>query len=180
MAVGYATRERRDYERSRITKAVRDTVYMRDGYKCRYCGSGYEIQIDHIHPVSRGGTSDYSNLQVLCRSCNMSKGAKLGYTGDRGMPWGPMLLNAAGNRRNHNSATLIAVVLVGSFYMLFFCASLLVRILAWIAIHLFSISAKLFKVTPWRNKIVTWGILGPVTATAITIVGWWLLSGYFG
>ena len=29
--------------------------------------------IDHKTPISRGGTNDKSNLQLLCRSCNLSK-----------------------------------------------------------------------------------------------------------
>ena len=31
--------------------------------------------IDHIEPVAHGGTDELSNLQVLCRSCNQTKGA---------------------------------------------------------------------------------------------------------
>lgn len=34
-------------------------------------------EVDHIVPLSRGGTHEYENLQCLCKSCNSSKGAKL-------------------------------------------------------------------------------------------------------
>lgn len=32
--------------------------------------------IDHIIPRHRGGTNDESNLQLLCRSCNVKKGTR--------------------------------------------------------------------------------------------------------
>ena len=32
-----------------------------------------DIHIDHISPLSRGGSNDTSNLQVTCRACNLRK-----------------------------------------------------------------------------------------------------------
>lgn len=32
--------------------------------------------VDHIVPLVRGGSNDRSNLQIMCSSCNRSKGAK--------------------------------------------------------------------------------------------------------
>lgn len=32
--------------------------------------------LDHIQPLSKGGTNDDENVQLLCQSCNCSKGAK--------------------------------------------------------------------------------------------------------
>lgn len=49
------------------------------GNVCLCCGvSGDEVTLaaDHVIPVAKGGTSDISNIQPLCRSCNSSKGTK--------------------------------------------------------------------------------------------------------
>lgn len=46
--------------------------------KCAICGvllSG-AYHIDHKNPVSRGGTNDIWNLQILCVSCNTRKSNK--------------------------------------------------------------------------------------------------------
>ncbi len=32
------------------------------------------MEIDHVVPLSRGGTNEFSNLQVLCKACNRLKG----------------------------------------------------------------------------------------------------------
>lgn len=46
-------------------------------HTCAYCGikeRGKELTIDHITPLAKMGTDDYSNLVPACRSCNLSKG----------------------------------------------------------------------------------------------------------
>lgn len=52
---------------------------VKQDMKCAYCGcdisTGYHI--DHIHPLSRGGSNWASNLALACGTCNLSKGAKL-------------------------------------------------------------------------------------------------------
>jgi 5-methylcytosine-specific restriction endonuclease McrA len=46
-------------------------------YKCQMCGTDERITIDHIIPLSKGGTNHIDNLQPLCHSCNSSKNNKL-------------------------------------------------------------------------------------------------------
>lgn len=46
--------------------------------QCTYCRAmlGQSFHIDHKTPVSRGGSNEESNLQLLCRSCNIDKRAR--------------------------------------------------------------------------------------------------------
>lgn len=48
----------------------------------RWCPCGEPgVELDHVVPVSRGGCSALHNLQVLCKRCNRSKGAKMPIAG---------------------------------------------------------------------------------------------------
>jgi 5-methylcytosine-specific restriction endonuclease McrA len=44
---------------------------------CASCGATQDLTVDHIVPLSRGGSSDLSNLQTLCRSCNGIKSGQI-------------------------------------------------------------------------------------------------------
>ena len=76
-----AALERPSYEdrraSNRIPDNVKAAVIVRDGGRCRGCYSAINLQIDHIVPLSKGGTSEESNLQTLCRRCNRRKWKKL-------------------------------------------------------------------------------------------------------
>lgn len=53
--------------------------YERQKGKCYWCGVkvGDNYHVDHIHPLSRGGSNGPENLVIACPHCNESKGAKL-------------------------------------------------------------------------------------------------------
>lgn len=43
------------------------------GNRCRYCGAGGKMVMEHMIPISRGGTGWPSNLVPACRRCNNKK-----------------------------------------------------------------------------------------------------------
>ena len=65
------------YASRRVPDSVRAAVMVRDGGRCRRCRRATNLEIDHIIPVSKEGTSEESNLQTLCRRCNRRKWNKL-------------------------------------------------------------------------------------------------------
>lgn len=61
-------------------------IFVRDGWRCKHCGtmtpekkrgtfSNNAPELDHIVPLSAGGEHSKVNLQLLCRKCNIKKGA---------------------------------------------------------------------------------------------------------
>lgn len=56
-----------------ISETTKKIVFTRDGGICKCCGSSLNLEYDHIIPFSCGGTSDRSNIQLLCQKCNRSK-----------------------------------------------------------------------------------------------------------
>lgn len=57
-------------------------VFALDGWRCRQCKCKVQkeniyannaAELDHIVPLSKGGTHTYDNVQTLCRRCNQSK-----------------------------------------------------------------------------------------------------------
>ena len=55
---------------------VRKRIFAKCGRKCSHCGATEDLCLDHIWPVTHGGTDEDDNLQVLCRSCNSKKSNK--------------------------------------------------------------------------------------------------------
>ncbi|WP_162931685.1 HNH endonuclease signature motif containing protein [Mesorhizobium sp. DCY119] len=55
-------------------------IIARQKFKCAECGTSIRRKgfrhVDHIVPLSRGGTNWPWNLQILCPPCNLHKAAK--------------------------------------------------------------------------------------------------------
>lgn len=55
---------------------IRRSLSRRDGYRCVDChvsGKVQKLTIDHVVPVSKGGTNRLANLRFRCASCNARK-----------------------------------------------------------------------------------------------------------
>ena len=62
--------------RKGLSKKLRFEVFKRDSFTCQYCGAKAPdvlLQVDHIEPVSKGGTNDILNLVTSCQPCNAGK-----------------------------------------------------------------------------------------------------------
>ena len=63
-----------------LAVGLRFQVFMRDSFKCRYCGIGAEqgaiLHADHVIPQSKGGPTSLDNLVTACLDCNLGKSDK--------------------------------------------------------------------------------------------------------
>lgn len=56
---------------------VREYLLEKWHRTCAYCGAkNVQMQIDHIHPKSKGGTDSITNLVLACEKCNIKKGTQ--------------------------------------------------------------------------------------------------------
>lgn len=57
----------------------RQLVLRRDNYTCNRCSKQYKpplhgnLHVDHIIPLSKGGSNSTYNLQTLCQNCHKAK-----------------------------------------------------------------------------------------------------------
>jgi 5-methylcytosine-specific restriction endonuclease McrA len=57
----------------------RFNIYARDENTCQYCGKRFrraELNLDHVVPRSRGGSTSWENVVCSCIRCNLRKGGR--------------------------------------------------------------------------------------------------------
>lgn len=71
-----------------MPKYSKKRLFIRDNYKCAYCG-GPATTKDHVKPKSKGGEDSWENLVAACFKCNSKKGNR--FLKDSGMKllWQP-------------------------------------------------------------------------------------------
>lgn len=65
--------------RRTIRPTTRFEIFKRDSFTCQYCGRKAPevvLEVEHIEPVSKGGSDDLMNLLTACEACNDGKGAR--------------------------------------------------------------------------------------------------------
>lgn len=63
-------------KRKSFTQTERTNIYDRNHGRCAICGRYVpftDFTVDHIIPISKGGTNSMDNLQCACKTCNMIK-----------------------------------------------------------------------------------------------------------
>lgn len=74
------SKDKPEFSRSRWLQyryRLRFAIFRRDSFRCRYCGrssqDGAVLTLEHVVPISKGGTCDVSNLLTACDECNQGK-----------------------------------------------------------------------------------------------------------
>lgn len=60
-----------------IPREIRQRVWQEYSGRCVECGATQYLEFDHIIPVAKGGSNSETNVQLLCRKCNLKKSDKI-------------------------------------------------------------------------------------------------------
>lgn len=67
----------RDYVKPQKRVAfTRFNLFLRDEFRCQYCGSRGDLTFDHVVPRASGGITSWENVVAACSPCNLRKGAR--------------------------------------------------------------------------------------------------------
>lgn len=75
--IEYENRRRALKAQTSIEKIDWKSILKLYNYACAYCGKPGKMTMDHVVPLSRGGTHTASNVVPACRSCNCRKHDRL-------------------------------------------------------------------------------------------------------
>jgi 5-methylcytosine-specific restriction endonuclease McrA len=68
----------KDYVKPRKRVAfTRFNLFLRDEFRCQYCGHKGDLTFDHVIPRARGGITSWENVVAACSPCNLKKGSRL-------------------------------------------------------------------------------------------------------
>ena len=96
--------------RIRFTQSAKDNLLNTSDRRCALCGKPLrpdEATVDHIIPISRGGTNKPENLRCVCEACNKLKSDRVDSEMFRGIT-NMMLLNVYRNPVVNNVSDLLA------------------------------------------------------------------------
>jgi HNH endonuclease len=67
---------------SKISQELDKKIRQASKNRCGYCLTpqiltSHKLEIEHIYPISKGGTSKKKNLCLACRHCNLHKSSKI-------------------------------------------------------------------------------------------------------
>lgn len=106
-----------------LSNTLREAVILRAGQCCEYCKSQDKYSpttftIDHIIPVSLGGTSDSDNLAYACFLCNRLKSNKISAFDDLSEKWIPLFHPRKDNWNEHfawneDTTLIIGITVIG-------------------------------------------------------------------
>ena len=55
---------------------TRFNLFLRDRFRCVYCGVGSDLTFDHVVPRAQGGRTTWENVATACAPCNLRKGGR--------------------------------------------------------------------------------------------------------
>lgn len=79
VGVASTRNDERRAARDVVTAEMRRAVFHLDRNECVYCSATNLLEVDHLQPVSLGGTNDLDNLVACCARCNKKKGNRAAF-----------------------------------------------------------------------------------------------------
>jgi Restriction endonuclease len=55
---------------------TRFNLFLRDEFRCQYCGARGDLTFDHVVPRASGGVTSWQNVVAACSPCNLRKGQR--------------------------------------------------------------------------------------------------------